>query len=127
MRVWSATGQKARVRAKCVRAKVVRCEVRACGQKSVTPNTLVVVGIISDLINSGADPNVKSPSNESLLMTAVSRRCVDVVKVLLNATDIDVNAKDDMNRSALWLAVDAWSVLFFKFFNLYFPDIRRIR
>ena len=36
----SATGQKARVRAKCVRAKVVRCGVRACGQKSVTPNTL---------------------------------------------------------------------------------------
>ena len=40
VRVRSATGQKARVRAKCVRAKVVRCEVRACGQKSVTPNTL---------------------------------------------------------------------------------------
>ena len=42
VRVWSATGQKARVRAKCVRAKVVRCEVRACGQKSVTPNTLQI-------------------------------------------------------------------------------------
>ena len=41
VRVRSVTGQKARVRAKCVRAKVVRCEVRACGQKSVTPNTLV--------------------------------------------------------------------------------------
>ena len=40
VRVWSATGQKARVRAKCVRAKVVGCGVRACGQKSVTPNTL---------------------------------------------------------------------------------------
>ena len=40
MRVRSATGQKARVRAKCVRAEVVRCEVRACGQKSVTPNTM---------------------------------------------------------------------------------------
>ena len=37
----SATGQKARVRAKCVRAKVVGCGVRAWGQKSVTPNTLV--------------------------------------------------------------------------------------
>ena len=36
----SATGQKARVRAKCVWAKVVGCGVRACGQKSVTPNTL---------------------------------------------------------------------------------------
>ena len=42
VRVRSATGQKARVRAKCVRAKVVRCEVRACGQKSVTPNTLII-------------------------------------------------------------------------------------
>ena len=39
----SATGQKARVRAKCVRAKIVRCEVRACGLKSVTPNTLLVL------------------------------------------------------------------------------------
>ena len=37
VRVRSATGQKARVR-----AKVVRCEVRACGQKSVTPNTLLI-------------------------------------------------------------------------------------
>ena len=37
----SVTGQKARVRAKCVRAKVVRCEVRAFGQKSVAPNTLL--------------------------------------------------------------------------------------
>ena len=42
MRVRSATGQKARVRAKCVRTKVVRCEVRACGQESVTPNTLLL-------------------------------------------------------------------------------------
>ena len=42
VRVRSATGQKARVRAKCVRAKVVRCGVRACGQKSVTPNTLII-------------------------------------------------------------------------------------
>ena len=42
VRVRSATWQKARVRAKCVRAKVVRCEVRACGQKSVTPNTLII-------------------------------------------------------------------------------------
>ena len=48
VRVRSATGQKARVRAKCVRAKVVKCGVRACGQKSVTPNTL-----LSDLIFSG--------------------------------------------------------------------------
>ena len=40
VRVRSATGQKARVRAKCVRVKVVKCGVRACGQKSVTPNTL---------------------------------------------------------------------------------------
>ena len=46
----SATGQKARVRAKCVRAKVVRCEVRACGQKSVTPNTLVIVKDISTIV-----------------------------------------------------------------------------
>ena len=41
VRVRSVTGQKARVRAKCVRAKVGRCEVCACGQKSVTPNTLL--------------------------------------------------------------------------------------
>ena len=39
----SATGQKARVRAKCVRAKVAKCGVRACGQKSVTPNTLAKI------------------------------------------------------------------------------------
>ena len=42
VRVRSATGQKARVRAKCVWTKVVRCEVRACGQESVAPNTLPI-------------------------------------------------------------------------------------
>ena len=45
VRVRSATGQKARVRAECVRAKVVKCGVRACGQKSVTPNTLMVINL----------------------------------------------------------------------------------
>ena len=40
VRVRSATGQKARMHAKCVRVKVVKCGVRACGQKSIAPNTL---------------------------------------------------------------------------------------
>ena len=71
-------------------------------------NRDVVIGIISDLINSGADPNVISPSNESLLMTLATEGCVDVVKVLLNATGIDVNAKDDHKNTALMYAMESY-------------------
>ena len=39
-------------------------------------------------------------------MEAALQGCAEIVKLLLNMTDIDVNAKDDMNRSALLLAVD---------------------
>ena len=39
-------------------------------------------------------------------MVAADRGNDEIVELLLNMTNIDVNAKDDMNRSALWIAVD---------------------
>ena len=39
-------------------------------------------------------------------MVAADRGNDEIVELLLNMTNIDVNAKDDMNRTALWLAVD---------------------
>ena len=71
-------------------------------------NSVFYLESMLDLINSGADVNARSSHimKGNLLMAAAKEGCVEIVKLLLNVTDIDVNAKDNSGKSALGMAMD---------------------
>lgn len=63
-------------------------------------------GVITELLNNGADPNIKEErTGKTLLMLAIEMRNVELVKELLSH-DADPNIKDNNGRSARDAAKD---------------------
>ena len=74
---------------------------------ATTKNTKNRAFMVEQLIEAGADPNTKSSTGESLLITYLYNYggCYDATAALLTSDKIDLNVKDSTGRSVLFNAM----------------------
>src|SRR6266705_210455 len=99
--------------------EIVRCLIESCADVNAADNLgftpLVIAAghghgsVVRELLRAGADANkrVRSNANGTALHLACSWGRVRVVKILVESSDVEINARDKSKKTALGYAVDA--------------------
>ena len=85
---------------------ILKCPIIVPNKEQKSTLDTDLIQVISLLIDKGANVNVKYADQSSLLMKAMHRRNIEIVKIF-NAQEVDIHAKNKQAKSAWNYAIEA--------------------